>query len=574
MKYLAIPSLLFLLLISNSSCNNAGNSSGIKSIPTSDATIKNLTVLGKVWGFLKYYHPAIAKGSYDWDAQLFKILPEYSSCKTAESRNHLLSAWIDGLGKVPNNPTPEMDTAHAKLYPDLNWIYDTLTLGNTLSKQLIQIKNASRTGLNYYVNLTSGIGNPVFSNEKPYKTTACPDAGLRLLALYRYWNIINYFYPNKYLIGGNWDSILTEFIPKFLSDSTNINYRLTALELIGSIHDSHAVIYSDTVNMNADTILANHFGKYIPPVLARFIGDTAIVTIVRNLPGEKPPGLDTGDIILSINNKPIKNAIKDWLPFSGASNYPTQLRNISFSLFESKDTTLKITYERDNKIDSTILKCYTMNELRKKVGLFKKDTCFKYLSPDICYIYPENIKIKYIADMMAYFMKTKGMVIDMRCYPSEVIFPELSRYLLPSRKIFARFTAGNIKTPGLFCFTDTAAAGDYYNPNYYYKGKVVILVNEMTQSQAEFTTMAFRVSPNATVLGSTTAGADGNVSFFTLPGDITTAISGIGVYYPDGKETQRIGIVPDVVVNPTVNGIRKHHDEVLEKAVEIINAGN
>jgi C-terminal processing protease CtpA/Prc len=83
--------------------------------------------------------------------------------------------------------------------------------------------------------------------------------------------------------------------------------------------------------------------------------------------------------------------------------------------------------------------------------------------------------------------------------------------------------------------------------------------------------MALRVAPNATVVGSTTAGADGNVSQFTLPGGINTMISGIGVYYPDGKETQRIGMIPDIVIKPTIKGIKQDRDELLEKARELIN---
>ena len=108
------------------------------------------------------------------------------------------------------------------------------------------------------------------------------------------------------------------------------------------------------------------------------------------------------------------------------------------------------------------------------------------------------------------------------------------------------------------------------NNNDYYKGKVIILVNELTQSQAEYTTMALRVAPNATVVGSTTAGADGNISVINLPGSIRTMISGIGVYYPDGTETQRIGIVPDLKIKPSLAGIRAGKDEVLEKAIELI----
>ena len=46
------------------------------------------------------------------------------------------------------------------------------------------------------------------------------------------------------------------------------------------------------------------------------------------------------------------------------------------------------------------------------------------------------------------------------------------------------------------------------------------------------------------------------------------------MYYPDGTETQRIGIVPDVEVKPTIQGIRDHRDEVLETAINLIQGNN
>src|SRR5690606_15808374 len=142
-------------------------------------------------------------------------------------------------------------------------------------------------------------------------------------------------------------------------------------------------------------------------------------------------------------------------------------------------------------------------------------------------------------------------------------------YLLPSPKQFVKFSNGSVSTPGLFTYTNPLSVGRT-NPEYY-KGKVVILVNEMTQSSAEYQTMGLRTAPRATVIGSTTAAADGNVSKIVLPGKIDTMISGIGIYYPDGKETQRIGILPDIEVKPTIKGIREGRDELLEKAIAIIS---
>jgi C-terminal processing protease CtpA/Prc len=47
-------------------------------------------------------------------------------------------------------------------------------------------------------------------------------------------------------------------------------------------------------------------------------------------------------------------------------------------------------------------------------------------------------------------------------------------------------------------------------------------------------------------------------------------LSGLGVFYPDRRPTQRVGIMPDVVVTPTIEGIATGRDEVLERAVELI----
>jgi hypothetical protein len=69
------------------------------------------------------------------------------------------------------------------------------------------------------------------------------------------------------------------------------------------------------------------------------------------------------------------------------------------------------------------------------------------------------------------------------------------------------------------------------------------------------------------VAGSTTSGADGNVSTVPLPGGFNFLFSGIGVFYPDHTPTQRVGIVPDIVVTPTIEGIRVGRDEVLEAAI-------
>src|SRR5258706_6008329 len=83
--------------------------------------------------------------------------------------------------------------------------------------------------------------------------------------------------------------------------------------------------------------------------------------------------------------------------------------------------------------------------------------------------------------------------------------------------------------------------------------------------------MAFRTAPGASVIGSTTAGADGNVSTVLLPGGFSSYISGLGVFYPDNRPTQRVGIIPDIEVKPSVLGIQTGRDELVDEAIRQIS---
>jgi hypothetical protein len=70
-----------------------------------------------------------------------------------------------------------------------------------------------------------------------------------------------------------------------------------------------------------------------------------------------------------------------------------------------------------------------------------------------------------------------------------------------------------------------------------------------------------------------TAGANGDVTNFPLPGGFTVGFTGHDVRHADDRQLQRIGLVPDIRVEPTVKGIREGKDEVLARAVAYVNTG-
>ena len=536
--------------------------SGISNISINNTQIENLKSLGLVWGFLKYYHPNIAKGEYNWDYELFRILPKVLNAVNNKNRDSVLIKWIDSLGEFSQGKEIVIRSSEVKIGPDLVWINNS-NFSDELMTLLLKVKNANRPKEHYYIGLQPGVGNPDFKNENAYSVMKYPDAGFRLLALYRYWNIIQYYFPYKNLIEEDWKNVLGEFIPKFMDAKDETEYTLATLELIGRVHDTHANIWG------GNQVLINHFGLRYASVKLTFIENKPVVTGFYDEKLGKETGLEIGDIISVINNRPVEEIVKERLKFSPASNYPTKLRDIAPNLLRTNDSIINIEFIRIDRRESKTLRTFSSIEINLYSKYQITDTCFKLINKDIAYINNGSLKREYLPKIWKEIENSKGLIIDIRNYPSDFPIYDLSSYLMPQSTPFVKFTNGSIESPGLFTFTKSLNAGKKNKS--YYKGKVVILINEISQSSAEFHTMAYRVNPNSTVIGSTTAGADGNVSQFYLPGGISTMISGIGVYYPDGKETQRIGIVPNIEIKPTIQGITKGQDELINKAIEIIN---
>jgi carboxyl-terminal processing protease len=103
-----------------------------------------------------------------------------------------------------------------------------------------------------------------------------------------------------------------------------------------------------------------------------------------------------------------------------------------------------------------------------------------------------------------------------------------------------------------------------------YKGPLVILIGPNTMSTSEDFIVPLDFSGRALLVGEATAGTTGNPVNAVLPGGAILRVCSKHDTYPDGSEFVGRGIAPDIVVLPTVAGIRARRDEVLEKAVEAL----
>ncbi|MBK7500744.1 MAG: peptidase S41 [Ignavibacteriales bacterium] len=519
--------------------------------------IENLYKVGKVWGFLKYYHPEIGKGNFNWDYELIRILPEVMSKQSSSDVNRILINQIEKLGEVVSRDTVDK-VKDIKLTPELDWLNDNDFLGAELSTLLKNLKESKRSEEHYYIGLTSRIKNPIFQNERTYPSMKYTDDGLKLISLFRYWNMIQYYFPYRNLIDENWDDVLKAFIPKIISANDELSYKLTLLELIGKISDTHANIWGN------DEILNRFWGVKFAPIEVNIINGKVVVTKVYDEFDEKTD-IKLGDIITHINSEATEKLIDEKIKYCPASNLPTKFRDVSRRLLRTNNEFLQLTVQRDETPNNIKINSLDFDQIKYWEN---KTPSHKILENNIGYIFPGSLKKGEIDSIMSVLANTNGLIIDFRCYPSDFIVFSLGKYLIHRPTEFVKVTVPSIFNPGEFIFNQPLLVGEKRNDNY--KNKVVIIINEITQSQAEYTTMALRIAPKAIVLGSTTAGADGNVSTIMLPGNVRTLISGNGIYYPDGTETQRVGIIPDIEMKPTIKGIKNGEDELLDRAIEII----
>ena len=561
----------------------------------SDIQQQNLYLLGKVWGYAKYRHPSITNGTINWDAELFRVLPEVLNASSTENGNEVIVKWLKKFPieklSLSKHEKKKYDEINGKKLSDYNsdWINDSKLISKPLSEILNQLSDVkvvdNGTGYVKYVDDELDFSQDSFGVVMKYD-----DAGMRLLSLFRYWNIIEYYNPYYTVIGEDWNKILYESIPEFAEGKDHESYVLSVANLISSIHDSHAVIVDKNQTLN------NYFGKYLPEVeWINLNGEIVIVSANENYPLKK------GDIIVKVNGEPIEERIQKCSKYISVSNIGCSSNAFHHYLLASKEEKGSIEVIRNGE-EKSIDIMYTDNHNYNASGGIETEMS-KPIEDDFYYINLDGITAKELDKEMEAAVESDGIVLDLRGYTPYAGYI-LGEYLSDEPKVAFKSVQGNPYKPGSYylynkhqygkgeierilkdkelTWSDKKFLDEMFNNGLInnllgkvkerptYKGKVVGIIDERTQSAMETLTMELSTFDNVTIIGTNTAGANGDVVEVILPGQIYTYFSSLGVYYPNDKQTQRIGLEPDIKIEPTVEGLSNGKDELLERAIELL----
>jgi uncharacterized protein (TIGR03437 family) len=117
-------------------------------------------------------------------------------------------------------------------------------------------------------------------------------------------------------------------------------------------------------------------------------------------------------------------------------------------------------------------------------------------------------------------------------------------------------------------FTDEQSLMPPLEP--YLRAKRVFLTDGRAVSYAETVMGIVENYHLAEIVGSTTAGTNGNVNTIWLPGGFSLNFTGMKVLKHDGSQHHGVGIHPTIPASRTRQGVAAGRDEVLERGVQVL----
>jgi len=479
-------------------------------------------------------------------------MPKVRQANDINELSSIYIQWIEDLGEV--KPCKKCSQNSKKEYYDknfdLSWTQDEKYFNKELSEQLKYIEENRFQGKHYYVDQSKS-GSIKVINEPEYKNHDFPKESYRFLNLFKYWNIVEYFFPYKYMTDQPWNEVLSEMIPKFQQVTNVTEYHLAMLELVTKTNDTHAYFLTEYTT--------DYFGKKWAPFIYKIIDDRAVIMGFYSDSLARLNNLHIGDVITHVNEKNISSVISETYKYIPASNETSKLTYTHNILFNSNSDSIIIQIVRNDVQELKSVATYDFKEFNFSRPIEDK---WKILDRNIGYVNTAYISGKDNVSVINKLKDCEAIIFDFR--NGTMANLGIANQLSKEKRVFAKYLIPDTTYPGKYYWEEGTISGKKNN----YNGKVIVLVNQNTLSQAEFIVMSIQAAGgNVTTIGSQTAGADGNVSRYDFLGGFKTQISGIGIYYPDGTPSQRTGVKIDIEIHPTIQGIREGRDEVLEAAL-------
>jgi C-terminal processing protease CtpA/Prc len=383
---------------------------------------------------------------------------------------------------------------------------------------------------------------PANTNEGPIS------ADQRLADVVVSWNVYRHFYPYWQEVGGNWDSQLEPLLASVDAPASRDVQRDSLRDLVAEVKDGHGFVYDPRRRRGG------------LPLLLEPIGDALVVT------ASAEASVQVGDRVISVDGV----GFPVWAARQAAlvSGSPQWRRWQLASALESGPlgTAVTLGLERDGHTLDAALTYQTLASLPSP----SRPAPITQLKDGVWYLDITRASLQDLDSHLDQLSQARALIVDLRGYPTPMIGMQLLRHLLSEPEHARWMHLPRYDAPFDHPVGYNQLGWDLVPEAPRLAGKVVVLTNGRAISQAESIVGYVADLHLATIVGSTSAGTNGDVQNFYTPSGYRITFTALRVTHHDGVTPFHLqGVTPDVIVEPTLQDIRAGHDVVLSQALEL-----
>jgi C-terminal processing protease CtpA/Prc len=385
---------------------------------------------------------------------------------------------------------------------------------------------------------------------KDFGNLTADNGFVRLADVIIAWNVFQHFYPYFDVVEVDWDRELTDALKSALEDKTERDFFFTLSRMVAKLQDGHGNVYHNIWMQQAGL-----------PIKVDWIENEVVVTVSQD-----PVHFQLGDIILEIDGIGAEKALLNAEEYISGSPQWKRWKSLNRFGYGEPGTTAKLKLKRNNGI----VEIETVRDFKGNLTEPKKSN-IEELDNNIYYVNLDKASWNEINARIEDLARAKGVIFDLRGYPNGN--HQIIRHLLEKND-----TSDAWMQIPLIVYPDQKNIAGYQKMGWglvarepHIQGKAVFIVYGGCISYAE-SFMSFIEHYNlAEIVGKPTAGTNGNINSFMLPGGFRIIWTGMRVLKHDGSQHHLIGIQPTVLAERTIKGVIEGRDEFLEKAIEILN---
>jgi C-terminal processing protease CtpA/Prc len=382
------------------------------------------------------------------------------------------------------------------------------------------------------------------------------DRATRLADVVLAWNVFQHFYPYFDVVPTDWMAELPKALTAAATDADERAFQKTLRRLVAALQDGHGGVFHNGLRYT-----------HRLPLAWDWVEDQLVVTHVDPA---LAPGINRGDVVVSIDGRPAREAlgaIEELI--SGATLQWRRWRALAELASGDQGSQARLELRRPSGEAFTTTLARTAPTHGPGSPEEPRPEKIAEIRPGIWYVDIGRINDQDFQGAVESLAKAKGVIFDLRGYPSTLSTIAIA-HLTAQPVTSARWNIPVVRLPDRREMTWDFSNWTVEPAEPRIQGKAAFLIDGRAISYAETYMGIIEHYKLAEIVGGPTAGTNGNVNPFALPGGYRISWTGMQVLKHDGSRHHGIGIQPTVPVSRTLAGVAAGRDEILEKAIEIV----